>query len=77
MKVVQETATQNTPPAKRARWNWKKYTSNKKGALRFISRKSIHIISCVGPTYNLEIHNSRKRLMLYKIIYKYKYSAHL
>ena len=27
MKVVQETATQNTPPAKRARWNWNKYTS--------------------------------------------------
>ena len=50
MKVVQETATQNTPPAKRARWNWKKYTSNKKGASRFILTKSIHIISCADPT---------------------------
>jgi hypothetical protein len=50
MKVVQETATQNIPPAKRARWNWKKYTSNKKGASRFISTKSIHIISCADPT---------------------------
>ena len=39
MKVVQETATQNTPPAKRARWNWKKYDDKK--ASRFISTKSM------------------------------------
>ena len=56
MKVVQETATQNTPPAKRARWNWKKYDDKK--ASRFISTKSsINIISCAAPT-------SRKSLMV-------------
>ena len=58
MKVVQETATQNTPPAKRARWNWKKYTSNKKGASRFISTKSVHVISCADPT-NIESRNTQ------------------
>ena len=56
MKVVQETATQNTPPAKRARWNWKKYDDKK--ASRFISTKSsININSCADPT-------SRKSLMV-------------
>ena len=39
MKVVQETATQNTPQAKRARWNWKKYSNKKRDIKIYFNKK--------------------------------------
>jgi hypothetical protein len=56
LKVVQETATQNIPPAKRARWNWKKYTSNKKRGIKiYFNKKYTYDFMCRS---NIESRNT-------------------